>query len=104
EAIQVDVTEDIKERYWRNTEVVDRTRKHTSLVTETLEQLADLGYDIEQTPLQIDTTMDPQAHNWLNEEINKAEYYQDYEQQVAVTIIDNETREVKAQTGGRNIT
>lgn len=104
EAIQVDVTEDLKERYWRNTEVLDRTRQHSSFVTATLEQLADLGYDIEQTPLQIHTTLDPEANNWLNEEINKAEYYQDDEQQVAVTIIDNETREVKAQAGGRNIT
>lgn len=100
-AKNVDVTLDLKERYWRNKQVQEQTGKYNAYISSTLKQLSDMGYDLKKTPLQIYTHLDPTQQEWLTNTVN-TEIYQDDLQQVAVTVADTKTGVIIAQSGGRN--
>lgn len=101
EAKAVDIQAGLKERYWRNTEVQGQIAHYNAYVTSALEEIKELGYDIEKTPLQITTHLNPEQYNWLLNEVAQDHYYQDEGQEVAVTVVDVETGAVIAQAGGR---
>lgn len=101
-ATEVPIDEDLKERHWRNNEVLKETAKYSAFVDTALKQVKELGYDYKETPMEIHTTLDRKQNDWLQKEVDKEKYVQTDEQQYAVTIIDNETRELVAQVGGRN--
>jgi penicillin-binding protein 1A len=100
-AKNVDVTLDLKERYWRNKQVQEQVGKYNAYISSTLKQLSDMGYDFKKTPLQIYTHLDPAQQDWLTNTVN-TEIYQDDLQQVAVTVADTQTGVIIAQSGGRN--
>lgn len=100
-AIKVDVKKDLKKRFWRNTTTMEKTKKHSAYVNSTLKEISDLGYDMQKTPMQIYTKLDPKKDEWLNNKLNEKKYFQDNKQQAAVTVIDNKTNDVIAQSGGR---
>lgn len=101
EAIKVNVKKDLKDRYWRNRDVLKTTKDHAAYVNSTLKEIKDLGYDIQKTPLQIHTKLDPKNDKWLNDKVNESKYFQDKNHQVAVTVLDNKTGDVISQVGGR---
>lgn len=98
---QVPVTKDLQKRFWRNP--MDQVSKHSAYVSATLNQIKELGYDLERTPMQIYTNLDSKIDAYLNDYINSFKGYQDDEQQIATTIIDNNSGKVIAQNGGRNL-
>ena len=98
---KVPITKDLKERYWRNTEIQSQVAKYNAYVYSTLDELKKLGYDIEKTPLQIYTHLDPDQYNWLTNEVANPSHYQDEGQQVAATVVDVKSGAVIAQAGGR---
>lgn len=101
ETIKVDVTKDLKERYWRNNETLAQTSKYNAYITSSLNQLTNMGYDLKKSKLQIYTYLNPDQQNWLTDTVN-AQSYQDDLQQVAVTVMDVNSGVVIAQSGGRN--
>lgn len=100
-AIKINVKDGLKNRYWRNTEVLQSTKEHAAYVNSTLKEIKSLGYDIKKTPLQIYTKLDQDKDKWLNHKVNESKYFQDKKHQVAVTVLDNKSGDVIAQTGGR---
>lgn len=104
EAKQADVTDGLKERFWDTAESLEQTKAHNAFVTSALEQVAELGYDIEQTPMQIQTTLDVDGDNFLREKFNDDSFFPDKTIQAALTVIDPKTGDVIAQIGGRHDT
>ena len=101
-AKEVDITQGLKERYWRNKEVLSRVSEHNAYVTSTLAQLKELGYDLEKTPIQIYTNMDAKEDAKLQAIVSDPKYYRNDGQQVAVTITNPQNGAVIAQAGSRN--
>ena len=99
---KISITDGLKERYWRNKEVLSRVSEHNAYVTSTLEQLKNLGYDLEKAPIQIHTNMDVNEDSKLQSIVSNPEYYRTEGQQVAVTITNPQTGAVIAQSGSRN--
>lgn len=98
---KIPVTDGLKERFWRDEVVLESMTKYSAHITAALKQVKQLGYDIEKTPLQIYTTLDKDATDKLQSIVDNAPDLRTDEQQVAATVIDNETGHVIAQVGGR---
>lgn len=101
-ALEVPIDQDLKERHWRNNEVLEQTTKYSAFVDAALKEVEQLGYDLEQTPIEIHTTLDRETNDWLQNEVDKPDYVQTEEQQYGVTVIDNQSRQVVAMVGGRH--
>ena len=101
QAKNVDVTSGLKERFWRNTEILAVINKHSAYITSALEQVKELGYDIKRTPLQIYTGLNQETNEFVKNYYDNSYYYEDDRQQIATTIIDNNTGYVLAEYGGR---
>lgn len=101
-AKKINITDGLKERYWRNKEVLSKVSEHNAYVTSTLQQLKDLGYDLEKAPIQIYTNMDSAEDSKLQSIVSDPKYYRNEGQQIAVTIINPQTGAVIAQSGSRN--
>lgn len=102
EALSRDVTDGLQPRYSKQSEVQTMTIKHDAFISGVLAQVADLGYDLEKTSLQIQTTLDIKMDDELKDIFdNQPEFFQDERQQAAATIIDPKTGYVLAQNGGR---
>lgn len=99
---KIDVTEGLKERHWRNTEIQNTVKAYNSYIDSTLKQLVELGYDYKKTPIQIYTHLDSSQQDWLNSQVNDPIYYANDGQQIAVTVVDPQSGVVIAQSGGRN--
>lgn len=98
---KIPVTDGLKERFWRDEEVLKTMTTYSAHITAALQQVERLGYDISKTPLQIYTTLDREATDKLQSIIDNAPGLRTDEQQMAATVIDNETGHVIAQVGGR---
>lgn len=101
QAKQVPIDDGLKPRYWRNEEVMARTKEHSAYVDSALKQVASLGYDLDKTPMQIYTALDSQYNSDVKSLIDNYYGYQDEGEQVAATIIDPQSGYVMAQYGGR---
>lgn len=83
-------------------EIEQITAQHNGFIQSALNQIVELGYKIEKTPLQIKTTLDiPMENKVKNILDNRPELFQDQEQQAAVTIVDPQTGAVLTEVGGR---
>lgn len=101
-AIKTPVTEGLKPRNWDSVQTQEVTKQHNAYVNSTLAQIESMGYDLEKTPLQIKTNLNVADDNYLRDVFNnKKQYFQDDNQQAAMTVTDPKTGEVIAQLGGR---
>lgn len=104
-AINTSIQDGLVERYSQVNEVDAMTSQHNAFVTSALNQLTELGYDLDKTPLQIYTTLDINAENQVIDILNnRTDLFQDDEQQAAVTVTDPTTGSVIAEVGGRHST
>ena len=101
-AKKINVTDGLKDRYWRNKEISSKVSQHNAYVTSTLKQLKDLGYNLEKTPIQIHTNMDSKEDDKLQSIVSDPKYYKNDGQQVAVTVVNPQNGAVVAQAGSRN--
>lgn len=100
-AKQVPIQDGLQERNWRSTANISRVTQHSAFISSVFSQIKDLGYDIEQTPMQIYTTLDQGINSKVKEIFDTYWGYQDG-QQIAGTFIDPTTGFVLAQYGGLN--
>lgn len=102
EAIAADINQDLIPRNSKEQEIDKITAKHNGFVSSALQQVEDLGYDMEITPLQIHTTLDRDAESKVKDIIdNRKDLFQDDEHQAAVTVVDPRSGYVLAEVGGR---
>lgn len=97
----VPVQDGLKERFWRNTEVVNQGNQHSAYISSALQQIKDLGYELDKTPMQIYTGLNPQVNLDVKYIFDNFYSYQDEKMQSAGTFIDPNTGFVMAQYGGR---
>ena len=102
EAKKVPIQEGLQERFWRNGTVLAQTKEHNAYVTSALKQIKELGYDLDKTPMQIYTALDPNVDSQVKATFDNFGGFKDDEEQMAATIIDPKTGFVLAQYGGRN--
>lgn len=94
----------LQERFWQTEETNAITIQYDGYVQSALNQLAELGYDIEKTPLQIYTALDPDINDQIKDVYdNDQSFFQSEDQQSAVTAVETKTGRVIAQVGGRYI-
>lgn len=98
--LKVDVLQDLQPRFWRNEIVQAQVSKYNAYISATMNQISKLGYDLNKSPLQIYTHLQPDQYEWLTDVVNNS-YYKDDLHQVAVTVTDTKTGVVIAQSGGR---
>lgn len=102
EAKSADIEQDLIERNSRGQEVDKVTSFNNSFVTSALKQVSELGYDMEITPLQINTTLDMEANRQVRDILdNRTDLFQSDGHQAAVTVVDPASGHVIAEVGGR---
>ena len=102
EAKKIPIQEGLQERFWRNGTVLAQTKEHNAYVTSALKQIKELGYDLDKTPMQIYTALDPNVDSQVKATFDNFGGFKDNEEQMAATVIDPKTGFVLAQYGGRN--
>lgn len=104
-ALNEPIDHELMPRHWQNAETEATMVAHDAYVQEALKQIESLGYNINETPIQIHTALDTDLNNAIKEMYdNEDKYFQDDTQQSAATVIENDTGKVLAQIGGRHIT
>ena len=102
EAKNTPVTMGLKKRHWEVRRLAPVQKAHASYIGGTLAELANQGYNIEKTPLQIHTNLDMKLDNIVNDTFdNHPEFFQNKRQQAAITIMDPRNGKVISQNGGR---
>lgn len=96
------VTMGLKKRHWEVQRLAPVQKAHASYIGGTLAELANQGYNLEKTPLQIHTNLDMTLDNIVNDTFdNHPEFFQNKRQQAAITIMDPRNGKVISQNGGR---
>lgn len=103
-AISENPQDGLKPRFWMEEEIQRETRKYPEYVQSTILEVKAMGYDLEKTPLQIQTHLNTEMNNHVRGILNdRKEWFQDDNQQAAATITNPQTGAVLAQIGGRHI-
>lgn len=96
------VTAGLKPRHWESQKLAPVQKAHASYISGTLTELANQGYNLEQTPLQIHTNLQIKLDNLVNDTFDHhPEFFQNKRQQAAITIVDPRNGKVISQNGGR---
>lgn len=96
------ITDGLNPRNSKAQQIDSETKQHNAFVSSSLAQVKKLGYNIEETPLQIHTSLDRDLENKVKEIIDtRNDLFQDDEQQAAITITDPRSGRVIVQIGGR---
>lgn len=104
-AIDEPIDDGLMPKDWQEEQNEETVIKYDGYIQETLDQVAAMGYDLDQTPLQIHTALKPDLNNHIRDLFNNhPEYFQDENHQAAATVIENGTGKVIAQVGGRHKT
>lgn len=103
ETKKVDIKDGLKERYWRNNEINQVALKYNDYIQSTRNQLIEMGYNLETDSIQVYTALNRSQYDWLLETVKNPEYFQDDQQEVAVTVVDVQSGYVIAQAGGRDL-
>lgn len=92
----------LKKRHWEIEKLAPIQKAHASYISGTLLELANAGYNLDKTPLQIHTNLNLELDNIINNTFdNHHEFFQDKKQQAAITVMDPKTGAVISQNGGR---
>lgn len=103
EIIKTPVTWGLLPRGESDAKVVEQSNIHNAFITSALGQIADLGYDMTATPLQIKTTLNMDIENKAKSIMDtRQDLFQSPNLQAATTIIDPQTGNVLSEIGGRN--
>lgn len=95
-AVNESVTKGLKKR--------NRTKqstKYSAFVSSALKEVANKGYDLTKTPLQIYTSLDPKLQGIVEATFKHSEFFQNSRQQAAITITNPKNGLVLAQKGSR---
>lgn len=85
-----DLTTNLQERGWETAIQVERNRKWKIYTDGVLNELNELGYDINKASLTIQTFLDPDIFNDVTDIVRNDTFYLDDEQQAAVAVVDSD--------------
>lgn len=92
----------LKKRNWEIHQLAPMQKAHASFISGTLIELANEGYNLEKTPLQIHTNLDVKLDDLVNYTFDEhPDFFQNKRQQAALTIMDPRNGKVLCQNGGR---
>lgn len=101
-ALAEPIDDGLMPRYWQTEKTNETVIQYDAYIQSTLKQVADMGYNLDETPLQIHTALDMDLNNHIKDLFdNHPEYFQDDLHQAAATVMENSTGHVLAQVGGR---
>ena len=102
-ALKTPVDDGLKPQGWMQEQQDQRTTYYSDVIQSTLQEVRDLGYDLDHLDLQIHTGLDVDLYKDLKDiwDTPNSPYFQDDAQQAAATITDPKTGLVLAQIGGR---
>lgn len=102
-AINTDVEEGLKPKGWINEQNDQLTVYYSDYIDSTIKQLDSMGYDLNQIDLQIHTYLDTTIYQHIKEiwDQENSPYFQNNDQQAAITITDPRNGAVLTQLGGR---
>lgn len=101
-AVSESVTKDLKKRHWMENSVTKKILANNAYITSALEQVSEKGYDLTKTPLQITTALNANQNAYVKKLADSKKYYQDSNEQSAITVTDPKTGNIVAQYGGRH--
>lgn len=101
DAIKTDLTANLQERYWEQEAQRAQNQKYKVYTDLVLQEVSKLGYDMERVSLNIKSHLDSKLFDEITNRVRQDSYYQDGDQQVAVTVIDKDGI-VKGIVGSRH--
>lgn len=88
QALTYDLTTNLQERGWEAAQQLEQNQKWKIYTDGVLDELEELGYDIDSASLTIQTFLDPDVFNDITDIVRSDEFYLDSEQQAAVAVVD----------------
>lgn len=88
QALTYDLTFNLQERGWEASLQVEQNRRWKIYTDGVLSELKDLGYDIDNASLTVQTFLDPELFDSITEVVRNDKFYLDDEQQAAIAVID----------------
>lgn len=101
ECKQFDLSTNLQERGWEAALQVKQNQKWKIYTDGVLNELEELGYDINNASMTVKTFLDPEVFNKVTKIARKKKYYLDKKQQAAVAVVDSDGI-VVALVGSRN--
>lgn len=88
EALVFDLSTNLQERGWEARQQVEQNRKWKIYIDGVLEELDELGYDLDKASLTIQTFLDPDIFTSVTDLVRDDKFYLDEDQQAAVAVVD----------------
>ena len=105
-ALNYDLTKNRKPRFWEANQQRAKNRKYKAYTDQVLNEVAGMGYNIEDVSMTVHTFLDPKVYNAVTNKVRQNGYYQDgntrakNKEQVGATIINHDGL-VVAMVGSR---
>ena len=85
-----DLTSNLQERGWEAALQVKQNRRWKIYTDGVLEELNELGYDLDKASMTVQTFLDPEMFDGIAEVARNSDFYLDADQQAAVAVIDHD--------------
>ncbi len=90
QALAFDLKTNLQERGWEAGLQVEQNKKWKIYTDGVLDELNDMGYDINKASLKIHTFLDPDVFDDITEIVRDEKFYLDNEQQAAAAVVDTD--------------
>lgn len=85
-----DLTTNLQPRGWESDQQVQKNLKYKHYTDGVMDELEDLGYDIQQISLTVHTYFDPAVSDQITALVQDPKYYLDDNQQTGVAVVDKD--------------
>lgn len=89
ECLSYDLSTNLQERGWESALQIEQNRKWKIYTDGVLNELNELGYDINNASMTVQTFLDPEVFNKVTKIARNKKFYLDKKQQAAVAVVDN---------------
>lgn len=90
DALSYDLSTNLQERGWESESQVKQNKKWNIYTDGVLDELKQLGYDINKASITVKTFLDPEIFNDVTKIARKKEFYLDKKQQAALAVVDKD--------------
>lgn len=88
QAIAYDLTTNLQPRYHISNNQYEQNLKYKTYTDMVIQELNEMGYDMNEVSLTINTFLDPSIYDTITEMARDPKYYLDGNQQIALTVMD----------------
>lgn len=90
EAKEYDLKTNLQERGWEDKKQHKENLKYKTYTDGVKKELKELGYDIDKVSIKVVTHLDRELYGQIEDKVRENHYYLDQNQQMAVSVINNE--------------